>query len=650
MEAHFGEWRFGQSGSEAPNPDTAIVCAQFGFGQSGSYRGSGVEIHERSFPSATPTLSRQPQRLSSGEILVWDGRLDNVPELVRELGISEGSPDSAVVSSAWLHWRQKALGRLLGDWALSVWNLQNHSLLLATDFLGSHHLYYAFAPHLVRWCTSLAPLVTLARGGLSLDDEYIAGWITGFPRADLTAFREIRRVPAACAVQITERGCAVRPYWRFDGSRITRHHLDADYEAHFLDLFGRSVSRCLRSALPVMAELSGGLDSSAIVCMADRISAAAGRPLIDTVSYYDKTEPNWDEQLWFSKVEAARGKAGLHIDVSLPECSEKNRDDQDAFPCWPGASPNPQKNPLLEYMVRGGHRVLLSGIGGDEFLGGVPTPIPELEDLLARGHVLRLLARLTAWSLVQRRPLIHLLRDATAGFLPVSVARRVRHRHSLPWLNPQFARRQRWALEGYPLRWRLLGPLPTFQENLDALDTIRRQLSCTEVTACHPFEKRYPFLDRDLLEFLFSIPREQLVRPGQRRSLMRRALGGLVPDEILGRRRKAYITRAPLRIAEAEYEKWSCSDRRMMVERHGYAESAVFLEVLQAVRQGRSIPVIPILRAIALEEWLDFLESKGWLKRSSLGTGHLSELAFQDKRRNEDGPGRGGLCEERQVN
>lgn len=630
MEAHFGEWRFGQSGSEALNPDTATICAQFGFGQDGSYRGAGVEIHKRSFASAAP-LSRQPQRLSSGEVLVWDGRLDNAEELVRELGMADGSSDSTVVGSAWLHWHQKALGRLLGDWALSVWNPQNRSLLLATDFLGSHHLYYAFAPRLVRWCTSLAPLVTLARGCLSLDDGYIAGWIAGFPRADLTAFREIRRVPAACVVQITEGGCAVHPYWRFDGARITRHHLDADYEAHFLELFSRSVSRCLRSPWPVMAELSGGLDSSAIVCMADRICAAAGRPLIDTVSYYDKTEPTWDEQLWFSKVEAARGKTGLHIDVSLPECPETNREDQDTFPCWPGASRTAQKNPLLEYMVRCGHRVLLSGIGGDEFLGGVPTPIPELEDLLARGHIFRLLARLTAWSLVQRRPLIHLLRDAAAGFLPFFVARKVRRRPSLPWLSPQFARRQRRALEGYPRRWRLFGPLPTFQENLDALDTIRRQLGCTEVTACHPFEKRYPFLDRDLLEYLFSIPREQLVRPGQRRSLMRRALRGLVPDEILGRRRKAYITRAPLRIAEAEYEKWSSSDRSMMGERHGYTESAAFLKVLQAVRQGRSIPVIPILRTIALEEWLDSLESKGWLKRSSLGTGHLSELAPREQ-------------------
>lgn len=152
-------------------------------------------------------------------------------------------------------------------------------------------------------------------------------------------------------------------------------------------------------------------------------------------------------------------------------------------------------------------------------------------------------------------------------------------------------------------------------------DRTAAQLGCTELAFSHPFEKRYPLLDRDLLEFLFSVPREQLVRPGQRRSLMRRALRGIVPEEILGRRRKAYVTRAPLLIAEAQYDKWSHAGMPMISETCGYTESGAFLNALHAARQGRNMAIIPLLRTIVLEEWLGELASAGWLKQGALGAG-----------------------------
>jgi asparagine synthetase B (glutamine-hydrolysing) len=78
---------------------------------------------------------------------------------------------------------------------------------------------------------------------------------------------------------------------------------------------------------------------------------------------------------------------------------------------------------------------------------------------------------------------------------------------------------------------------------------------------------RYPFLDKDLVNYLFSIPREQILRPGRRRSLMRRALANIVPHEVLERRRKAYQLRAPhRRIPDAECwgaNRKGCEDCRM---------------------------------------------------------------------------------------
>jgi len=275
----------------------------------------------------------------------------------------------------------------------------------------------------------------------------------------------------------------------------------------------------------------------------------------------------------------------------------------------PGAST--RRDTVLDYMMQNGHRVLLSGIGGDEFLGGVPSPLPELEDLLAEANVTTLYQRLFLWALALRRPFIHVLTGAAAGFLPCELLSPSRLRRFGSWLDQGFVTRQKQALTGYPKRLRLFGALPSFQENVDALDGIRRQLSCKGLSAGHPYERRYPCLDRDLLEFLFAIPREQLVRPGERRSLMRRALTGIVPKEILERRRKAYLIHSPLCLAERHFRELSEENREFATGALGIVEPELLLEALRAAGQGNAIPVVPLMRAVSLERWLRRLSAAG---------------------------------------
>jgi asparagine synthase (glutamine-hydrolysing) len=542
---------------------------------------------------------------------MWDGRLDNGRKLIREIGasLSPNSPDIEIVAAAWSRWHQESLAKLIGDWALSLWNPRDRCLLLAADILATRHLCYAIDEDHVQWCSVPDPLVLLSEGRLSIDEEYLAGWLASFPAPNLTPFREIRRVPPASFVVIRPGSCTVSRYWDFDGRKRIRYAKDADYQEHFLELFRQSVRRRLRSTSPVLAELSGGMDSSSIVCIADHLTAASGGPRIDTVSYYNDSEPHWNERPWFTKVEAHRGKTGLHIDASAP--SPICGDDDGWFPCRPGACS--RKSPVLDYMMRNGHRVLLSGIGGDEFLGGVPTPLPELEDLLARGRFIDLWRQLFAWALVQRRPWIHLLRDTASGFLPARFRSQERVHQFGSWLDPGFVQRHIPALSSYGTRWRLFGLLPSFQENADALDGIRRQLGCKDMSTAYPYERRYPFLDRDLLEFLFSIPREQLVRPGERRSLMRRALKGIVPEEVLHRKRKAYVSRSPLTTAATQYAILSAQKNHLAIGELGIVHPGNFLEALDAAGQGKDVPVLSLLRAVSVEEWLDALHTRGLL-------------------------------------
>ena len=116
------------------------------------------------------------------------------------------------------------------------------------------------------------------------------------------------------------------------------------------------------------------------------------------------------------------------------------------------------------------------------------------------------------------------------------------------------------------------------------MDVLRRQLACSDLSSDLPREKRYPYLDRTLLEFLSAIPREQLVRPGQRRSLMRRALIGIVPDELLNRKRKAFVTRGPRVGIAAEWPHLELG-QHMLISSLGIADSTRFVEALQKIRR-----------------------------------------------------------------
>jgi asparagine synthase len=157
---------------------------------------------------------------------------------------------------------------------------------------------------------------------------------------------------------------------------------------------------------------------------------------------------------------------------------------------------------------------------------------------------------------------------------------------------------------------KLFGPLPSFQENLSALDALQRQLMCSALSSDPPCEKRYPYLDRGLLEFLYAVPREQLVRPGQRRSLMRRALVGIVPDDLLNRKRKAFVVRAPIAAISREWPRLMEIATAMVSASIGIVDPQRLVDALEKVRHGKDASTIPLMRAFGVESWLQHLGSQ----------------------------------------
>jgi asparagine synthase (glutamine-hydrolysing) len=615
MSVQFGRWNFDGKPVDRDYLEKAKASiAPYGPDDASSYSKSNISILYRAFHTTKESRREtQPHVTSSGAILTWDGRLDNRADLIHQLRdfVTAASTDVEIAAAAYEYWGSDCFSMLIGDWALSLWDPQTRSLTLAKDPIGTRHLYYSFDNDQVTWSTILDPLVLFAGKTFTLCEEYIAGWFSFFPAAHLTPYVGIHSVPPSSSVLLRPGRHIVRKYWDFDPDKRIRYRTDAEYEEHFRTIFAEAVRRRLRSDSPILAELSGGMDSSSIVCMADTIIArgAAETPRLETLSYYNDSEPNWNERPYFTKVEEKRGRTGTHIDVSNQESFQFELDN-DHFAATPGSGggrPNEASRQFAACMTSQGNRVVLSGIGGDEVMGGVPSPTPELEDLLARGHFRMLAHQLKVWALNKRKPWFHLLFEAARGFFPPALVGVPKDKRPAPWLNPAFVKRNRAALQGYETRLSLFGPLPTFQENVSTLQVLQRQLACDALSSDPLREKRHPYLDRGLLEFMYAVPREQLVRPGHRRSLMRRALVGIVPDELLNRKRKAYVARGPLAAISADWTCFSDLTQHMASSSLGIVEAEKLLEALQKARHGQEVSTVTVMRTLGIEFWLQKL-------------------------------------------
>ena len=623
MSVQFGRWNVdGQPVDRDYLEKVKPVIAPYGPDDSGAYATTGISILYRAFHTTKESRREtQPHITESGAVITWDGRLDNRAELIRHLRDVRTirSTDVSIVAAAWEEWGTDCFAKLIGDWALSVWDARSRSLILAKDPMGARHLYYSIEKDQITWSTILDPLVVFSGKTFDLCGEYIAGWFSSFPAPHLTPYLGISGVPPRSFVRIQPNHRTISSYWDFDPRKNIRYRTDAEYEEHFRAVFTEAVRRRLRSDSPILAELSGGVDSSSIVCMADAIiaSGSAETPRLDTVSYYNDSEPNWNERPYFTKIEEKRGRVGCHIDTS--QKAEGKHDWNGERPSVTPGSAGRLDERLVRCLASQGNRVVLSGVGGDEATGGVPTPIPELEDLLSTGKFRVLAHQLKLWALNKRKPWFHLFFETTRGFLPSGLAGVPKHKRPPPWLNSRFVKRNRVALSGYESRLRLFGPLPSFQDNLSTLDGLRRQLACEFPASDPSLEKRYPYLDRNLLEFLYAIPREQLVRPGQRRSLMRRALAGMVPGEILNRKRKAFVVRAPRVAISNDWAGLVETSRHCPTVAHGIVDLEGLLEAFESARRGEEVPLVRLLRTLAVDAWLSNLEQWNLTRRTKHG-------------------------------
>jgi asparagine synthase (glutamine-hydrolysing) len=616
MSAQAGIWNIhGRPIHDAFLAKLSLAIEQYGSDGGNTQIDGSIGMVYRPFHTTLESRLEHQPYVSRHGIMTWDGRLDNREDLMRELldDLGGEQTDVGIVMAAYEKWGMDCFRRLIGDWALSVWNSNERTLFLARDYAGVKPLYYNLGPNSVIWCSYLAPLV-LSGDQFNLNEDYIASYLAAYPEAHLTPYREVYAVPPGTFVRIHEGTATVHSYWGTKQNLRISYKTDREYEEHFRHVFRQAVRRRLRSDSPILAELSGGLDSSSIVCMADEIIAKeqGHTPRLDSLSYYDTREPGGDERPYFTKVEARRGREGHHFDASQYDSSFSLR--YQTFLATPGSlgTERTSDSDLRALMDLNGYRVVLSGIGGDELLGGVPDPRTQLADLIFQLRPVDLSRQLMAWSLVKRRPWIQLFLRASVLLLPVSFRARLMSEGKVaPWIDPHFARRYRFAV-------RQLGPsgrfgfwLPSRKDYAQTLASLIRKIAYASAGPPRYEERRFPYLDQTLVEFLTAIPIGQLLRPGERRSLMRRALANFLPVEILSRQTKAVTARRHIVAIAASWPGLQALFESPLSAQLGYINIARFRESLTKAKNGDAPQLLRLLKGIALELWLQEMTTRG---------------------------------------
>jgi asparagine synthase (glutamine-hydrolysing) len=498
-----------------------------------------------------------------GGRLVTDARIHNREELAGHLAATRAEvaawPDSAFVRAAVDTWGVDAGARLVGAFAYAHWEPRNRRLVLARSPFCERPLFYQATAR--RCVFASMPKGLFARGDISreLDEETLADFLA-LERADPagTFFRGIRRVPAGHALVITGDQVQAVRFWHPERIAELRLSSDDEYVDAFIDVFGAAVQSAVRGRGAVGLMLSGGLDSSAVAAMAAPALAAAGRRLVALTEvpalgdvgvilkgrYADET----------AYVEAI---ARRFANIDLTMVRTDHRCFLDGMGARHAVSERPMRgssnmlwwDALMATAQEQETRVLLTGTFGNHTISWNGANL--LSQLIRRGQWRH------AWSEARcaETPAWNVLaRDGLAPLLPPSVVSALQ---SLRWRDAPVSRtpwsslspiRQDFAKQlGVADRAQRLGPDPRLRSHADhrmARASLLPRLGglydgyFAGCQARFGLEVRDPTADRRVVEFCLSVPERQYRRGGQTRWLVRRAMAGRLPADVLDNRQR----------------------------------------------------------------------------------------------------------------
>jgi asparagine synthase (glutamine-hydrolysing) len=539
----------------------ANALRQYGPDRSDVVAGAGIGlVHVLMRMTPEDRFDHQPLRGASGALITADLRLDNRDDLLARIGIARQDtaawPDCQVLLAGWEKLGDDVWPMLHGPFAAAIWDPRKRALTLARDHLGLNVVMWHANENFFAFATMPNGLFALADVPRELSEEKFADFLV-LNHADhaTTIYRNVFRVPPAHILQVKyDASVSERRYWSPAEIKPVRLASDSEYADGLRACLDLAVRRQMRSAHPVGCLLSGGLDSSSVSVLAARALAEKNRRLavftgvprpgydapLPTVAYADETP----------YVDAIREKVPS-IDVTYVRndaCSDFAELERFFI-----ALAGPVRNPtnlgwvlaILRLAHAQGRRVLLGGLYGNYTISW--NGWSQTASHLKRG---RLLTAYRQWQLYYRRTSysrwVALRKLLVEPLLPQRLgdwADRRRHPDRIAaWqdhaaIRPDFA-----AAMGVDARAHKVGHDFLYRMRPD--ERLRGLAQVDYAGDWHAAEKavsgvevRDPTADMDVVSYCFGVPPEQYLAEGIDRSLIRRAMWGLLPEAVLTNRR-----------------------------------------------------------------------------------------------------------------
>jgi len=585
---------------EIPDHESAAILSRAvwqEYDSPASYSNRGVFLaHAASQPYVTPAGA-----------ITFDGRLDNREDLlIRLRGDLRGdTTDAALALCAYVRWGVEGFVHLIGDWSLAIWDAAQKNVVLASDFAGVRPLYYCVQRNRLLWSTRLNELVDWTEAN-EIDDEYVAGLLSFGASPNRTPYRGIYSVPSGHAVRIAkDGGTAIHPFWTLPVGDTIRYRRESDYDDQLLALFREAVRCRLRTTGPVLAELSGGLDSSSVVCMASDLirSGNAAAPRLMTLSYEHAGSV---DKPFCTAVEKFCGVESIHAPTAPhPFLTETHAGKaQPAF--WEHLHTN-----TAEIARQGGARTYLTGQLGDLVMANSWDDSDQVAGLLSKGRIGAASRDALSWSLVLRIPVAWVLWRAILSSLPPAWAPAAAHRmndgsaappSTEDSLSVGFRKRVAAPEKSYSQDW--MEAPPERRKHFRSLTEI---LQSRKLQPPEPLQHLYythPFAHRPLVTFMLSIPAGVCCRAGEPRRLMRRAFHDLWPAELRKRRSKDSFSGVFLESLRPLANELLKRPRQMQVVERGYVEVESIKKRLEQLSHLLECNESQLRQIILLEFWL----------------------------------------------
>ncbi|WP_426441656.1 asparagine synthase (glutamine-hydrolyzing) [Bradyrhizobium genosp. P] len=476
------------------------------------------------------------QPMASGDgrhVILYNGEIYNFLELRRELeakgAVFRSQSDTEVILAAWQAWGEDMLPRFNGMWALAIYDTVTDDLFLARDRFGIKPMLYALSPERFVFASELR---ALARSGLveaTVDTDVARRLLLdpfGIEGSKRTLFRQVRRLQGGHCMWLRQVRVEVRRWWRTVDHLADIPTNEADRVGRFRELFEDSVALRMRSDVPIGTCLSGGFDSSAVICamaaheragMGPRDSTAWRHAFVATFpGAINDERPMAEEAAAWAEVkpiflEIGRCDALTDLDRILD-------DNDDVYIGLPSA-------PWLIYreLRRQNVTVSLDGHGADELMGAYLQ-----EGQSAAFRIRNAAAALTSRSALAQRGVdflrAQMIKQQGHYFLRGGLA-------EIPAPLPLVAEDDELPREWGALNRRLYRmfhstTLPTILRNFDRL------------SMAHGIEVRMPFMDWRLVTYTMALPEASKSSDGYTKVIARQAMANLMPESIRTARRK----------------------------------------------------------------------------------------------------------------